>query len=176
MIKPLVAIVLGSDSDLVIMSETANVLEKAGVPFEFVIASAHRCPDYVKESVKAYEKEGVKVFIAAAGLAAALPGVIAAETTLPVIGVPLNSSSLNGLDSLYAIVQMPGGVPVGTMAIGRNGAVNAGMYAISILALRDEKLAKWLSEHKKKLYDSVVKKSIKLKEKGYKKYMEEMGK
>ena len=176
MLKPLVAIMLGSDSDLPVMSETAGVLEKAGVPFEFVIASAHRSPNYVKESVKAYEKEGVKVFIAAAGMAAALPGVIAAETTLPVIGVPLDGSSLNGVDALYAIVQMPGGIPVGTMAIGKAGAINAAVYAVSILAVSDEKLAKWLSSHKKSLYDGVVNKSILLKEKGYKKYMQDMNK
>ena len=115
-------------------------------------------------------------FIAAAGMAAALPGVIAAETTLPVIGVPLDGSSLNGVDALYAIVQMPGGIPVGTMAIGKAGAINAAVYAVSILAVSDEKLAKWLSSHKKSLYDGVVNKSILLKEKGYKKYMQDMNK
>ena len=158
------------------MADTAVILEKAGVPFEFVIASAHRSISFVQQRVKELEAEGVKIFIAAAGMAAALPGVISAETTLPVIGVPLDGSSLKGIDALYAIVQMPGGIPVGTMSIGKAGAVNAGVFAVQILALSDGKYKNWMAEHKKKLAEVIMTKSKTLKRKGYRKYIEEMGK
>ncbi len=176
MAKPLVAIFLGSDSDLPVMAETAVILEKAGVSYEFVIASAHRSISFVQQRVKELEAEGVKIFIAAAGMAAALPGVISAETTLPVIGVPLDGSSLKGIDALYAIVQMPGGIPVATMAIGKAGAVNAAVFAVQILALSEEKYRAWMTHHKKKLAEVIMAKSQSLKAKGYRKYIEEMGK
>lgn len=162
--KPLVAIVMGSDSDLEIMREAAKVLEDFGVPYEIDITSAHRAPDRTAEFARAAKGRGVKVIIAGAGAAAHLAGVIAAVTPLPVIGVPIPSSSLQGLDSLLSTVQMPGGIPVATVAIGKAGATNAGILAVQMLALCDPALAQKLEQHKEKLRRGVEEKSKKLKE------------
>jgi 5-(carboxyamino)imidazole ribonucleotide mutase len=163
-----VSIIIGSDSDLPIMKESAEILEQFNVPYEMTILSAHRTPDKLIEYVTKANERNVKVIIAAAGGAAHLAGVAAAYTTLPVIGVPIQSKALNGVDSLYSIVQMPPGVPVATVAI--NGAKNAGLLAIQILALSDEKLQKKLMRYKNELRKSVLEKAEKLEKLGYKKY------
>jgi 5-(carboxyamino)imidazole ribonucleotide mutase len=134
--QPLVAIIVGSKSDWEAMSHAASTLESLGVPFEARVLSAHRTPDALFDYVTDAAKRGVEVFIAAAGGAAHLPGVIAAKTTLPVLGVPMESAALKGLDSLLSIVQMPAGIPVGTLAIGKPGAINAALLATAILAIK----------------------------------------
>ena len=141
MSKPFVAILMGSDSDLPAMSAAMEVLERFSIPTEAKISSAHRTPEATRAYVKDAEGRGCAVFIAAAGLAAHLAGAVAAATTRPVIGVPLDAGSLGGLDSLLSTVQMPGGVPVACVAIGKAGAKNAGYLAAQILALQDDKLA-----------------------------------
>src|SRR5204863_1781295 len=146
-----VAIVMGSDSDLEIMREAAKALEGFGIAYEMDIASAHRSPARTSEFARNAASRGIRVIIAGAGGAAHLAGVIAAETTLPVIGVPIPSTSLQGLDSLLSIVQMPAGIPVATVAIGKAGATNAGILAAQMLALDDEPVATKLTEHKRKL-------------------------
>jgi 5-(carboxyamino)imidazole ribonucleotide mutase len=138
--SPGVALLMGSDSDLPTVKEACAILGQFGVPFEVRVLSAHRCPEELVAYVKQAEQGGTRIFIAAAGGAAHLAGVIAAHTTRPVLGIPIQTSSLNGLDSLLSIVQMPGGVPVATMAIGPAGARNAGLFAVQILALSDESL------------------------------------
>ena len=157
--KPSVAVIMGSDSDLPIMLETVKILEKFGVGCEVEVSSAHRSPARTAEFARTARERGLKVIIAGAGAAAHLAGVIAAETTLPVIGVPIDSSPLKGLDSLLATVQMPPGVPVATMAIGKSGATNAALFALQILATADETLADGMEEHKKKLADGVAEKN-----------------
>ena len=137
---PAVSVVMGSRSDAAVMEECTNLLDRLGVSYESLVASAHRTPDRVRELVTTAPDRGVEVIIAAAGGAAALPGAIKAYTHLPVIGVPLASSELKGLDALYAIVQMPPGVPVACMAVGAWGARNAALLAVEMLALRDEAL------------------------------------
>jgi 5-(carboxyamino)imidazole ribonucleotide mutase len=132
--RPLVGIMMGSQSDWDVMSRADALLTEFGVPHEARVLSAHRTPDLVAEYVTSAEGRGIEVIIAGAGLAAALPGVVAAHTTLPVLGVPLESGGLGGLDALYAIVQMPPGIPVGTLAIGKPGATNAALFAVAILA------------------------------------------
>src|SRR5512146_2507346 len=139
--NPLVSIVMGSDSDLEIMNEAAKPLEEFGIPYEIDISSAHRSPARTGEYSRTAEKRGVKVIIAGAGAAAHLAGVVAAETTLPVIAVPIDCTSLHGLDALLAMVQMPAGIPVATVAIGKAGARNAGLLAVQILATADAALA-----------------------------------
>src|SRR5947209_376780 len=139
--NPLVALVMGSDSDLPTVKEACTVLRNFGVPFEVRVLSAHRCPEDLVAFVKQAEQQGVQVFIAAAGGAAHLAGVVAAHTTRPVLGIPIHTSALNGLDSLLSMVQMPGGVPVATMAIGAAGASDAGLFAVQILALQEPSLA-----------------------------------
>ncbi len=166
MTKPVVAIVMGSDSDLEIMREAAKALDDFGIAYEMDITSAHRAPARTSEFARNAAGRGIRVIIAGAGGAAHLAGVIAAETTLPVIGVPIPSSSLQGLDSLLATVQMPAGIPVATVAIGKAGATNAGILAAQILALVDKELAKKLAAHKQKLVASVEEKSRKLKSAG----------
>jgi phosphoribosylaminoimidazole carboxylase PurE protein len=160
--QPLVSIVMGSDSDLEIMSEAAKALDEFGIPYEMDITSAHRSPARTSKFARNAAGRGIKVIIAGAGGAAHLAGVIAAETTLPVIGVPM-PSSLQGLDSLLATTQMPAGIPVATLAIGRPGAVNAGILAAQILALSDPKIARKMAAHKQELARSVENKSKKLK-------------
>lgn len=158
--NPLVSIIMGSDSDLPIMQKAADVLKEFDIPFEMRILSAHRVPIYVKEYVEKLSERGIKVIIAGAGLAAHLPGVAAAYTHLPVIGVPLKSGALNGLDSLLSIVQMPSGVPVATVAI--DGAKNAGLLAVQILATADSDIALKLIDYKKKMGTEVLKKDAEL--------------
>src|SRR4051794_4141073 len=161
--RPLVAIVMGSDSDLEIMNECAKALEGFGVPYEIDVTSAHRAPRKTSKFASEAAGRGIKVIIAAAGGAAHLAGVIAAETTLPVIGVPIPSTSLQGMDSLLATVQMPAGIPVATVAIGKPGAINAGILAAQMIALADASVAKKLEAHKEKLARGVEEKSRKLK-------------
>lgn len=161
--RPLVGIVMGSDSDLGIMSEAAKVLKKFGVPFEIEVSSAHRSPARTGEYARTAIERGLKVLIVAAGGAAHLGGVIAAETTLPVVGVPIPSTTLQGLDSLLAMVQMPGGVPVACTSIGTPGAINAALFAVEILALSDPSLAAKLVAHKEDLARAVAEKSAKVK-------------
>ncbi|MCE3040508.1 5-(carboxyamino)imidazole ribonucleotide mutase [Helicobacter anatolicus] len=139
-----VSIIMGSKSDYKIMSECIEILKKFEVPYEVLIASAHRSPERAKNYVKEAEKKGAKVFIGAAGMAAHLAGAIASMTTKPVIGVPLTGGALDGLDALLSTVQMPSGMPVGTLALGKAGAINAAYFAIQILALQDTKLAEKL--------------------------------
>ena len=161
MSKPLVSIVMGSDSDLEIMREAAKALDDFGIGWEMDVTSAHRSPDRSAEFARNAARRGVKVIIAGAGGAAHLAGVVAAHTTLPVIGVPI-TSVLNGLDSLLSTVQMPAGIPVATVAIGKAGATNAGILAAQIIALADEGVAKKMSAHKEKLAKGVEDKSKKL--------------
>lgn len=170
--KPIVAIIVGSDSDLPIVQETTNILEELGVPYEITIGSAHRTPDRVAQYVSTASERGIKVIIAAAGAAAHLPGVVASKTNLPVIGIPIDSSPLNGVDSLYSIVQMPGGIPVAAMAIGRAGALNAGIFAAQIIALSDPEVSQKLIEYRRKMAESVKSKADKLAEIGIKNYIE----
>src|SRR5213075_2160317 len=159
---PLVSIVMGSDSDLEIMNEAAKALDDFGIAYEIDVTSAHRSPARTSEYARNAAGRGIKVIIAGAGGAAHLAGVIAAETTIPVIGVPIPSTPLNGMDSLLAIVQMPAGIPVGTTAIGKPGATNAGILAAQMIALADSSVAKKLSAHKEKLAQGVEEKSRKL--------------
>ena len=163
MSKPLVGIIMGSDSDLPIMEESSKVLEKFGVAHEVIVASAHRSPERTRKYVHEAPKRGIKVLIAGAGAAAHLAGMVAAESTLPVIGVPIDSSPLNGLDALLSTTQMPGGVPVAGMAIGKAGAKNAGVLAVQILALGNKTLNQKLIKYKKDQAKEVERKSRKLK-------------
>ena len=149
--KPLEGIVMGSDTDLPVMSEAASTLKKFGVPFEVRIISAHRSPARASEYARTATERGLKVIIVGAGGAAHLGGVLAAETILPVIGVPMATTTLSGLDSLLSIVQMPGGVPVACTAIGKAGAVNAAVLAVQILATSDRPLANKLVDYKAEL-------------------------
>lgn len=159
---PLVGIVVGSDSDLDVMKGAAEILKDFDVACEMVITSAHRTPEKTAEYANSAAGRGIRVVIAGAGYAAHLAGVIASQTILPVIGVPINSSSLAGLDSLLATVQMPAGVPVATVTIGKAGAKNAALLAVGILALTDEGLADKLREYRKKLAEKVAEKDRKL--------------
>jgi len=160
--RALVGIVIGSDSDLPVMSEAAKTLQKFGIAYEMQVLSAHRTPARAHEYATTAAERGLKVVIAAAGAAAHLAGVMAASTLLPVIGVPLGTSPLNGLDALLATVQMPGGIPVATMAIDKAGAVNAAIFAAEILALSDQEIARKLAAHKEELVRSVAEKNAKL--------------
>jgi phosphoribosylaminoimidazole carboxylase PurE protein len=161
--KPLVAIVMGSDSDLPVMTETAKMLASFEIPYEIEITSAHRSPQRTNEYTRSASPRGLRVIIAGAGGSFHLAGVIAAETTLPVIGVPLGNSPLSGWDALLAAVQMPGGVPVGVMAVGKAGAVNAAVFAAQILGTSDPDIARRLEQYKEKLAADVVEKSAKMK-------------
>ena len=163
MSKPLVGILMGSDSDLPVMDEASKILDKFGIGHEVVVSSAHRSPERTRKYVVGASKRGIKILIAGAGAAAHLAGVVAAETTLPVIGVPIGSSALNGLDALLSTTQMPGGVSVAGMAIGKAGAKNAGVLSVQILALNDKTLQKKLLQFKKDQAKEVERKSRKLK-------------
>jgi 5-(carboxyamino)imidazole ribonucleotide mutase len=162
--SPLVGILMGSDSDYPMMSETAKTLEKFGIPYEIEVLSAHRTPARAHEYSTTAAKRGLKIIIAAAGAAAHLAGVMAANTTLPVIGVPMGTSSLNGLDALLSTVQMPGGIPVATMAIDKAGAQNAAIFAAQILALSDAEIARKIAAHKDDLASAVAEKNARLKQ------------
>jgi len=158
--KPLVGIIMGSDSDLGVMQKAFDICKEFEIPFEVKILSAHRTPDQHGEYAKTASERGLKVIIAAAGGAAHLPGVTAAHTTLPVIGVPIFSKALQGVDSLLSIVQMPGGVPVATVAI--DGAKNAALLAIEILGVADKSISKKLSDYKEKMKNDSMKKNEKI--------------
>ncbi len=155
-----VLIIIGSDSDYPAMNEAAKMLDELNISYRFEIASAHRTPEKVMRLIKEAEKNGVNVIIAGAGMSAHLPGFIASHTIIPVIGVPLNSSPLNGFDSLLSIVQMPPGIPVATVAIGKAGAKNAAILAAEILALKDQKIEKRLKTYREEMAKQVEKKSI----------------
>lgn len=157
--KPKVLIIMGSDSDLPVMEETARILDEFTVPYIMTVASAHRTPARTMKLVRDAEKNGVDVIIGAAGMAAHLPGVIASHTVLPVIGVPLDASPLNGMDALLSIVQMPPGVPVATVSIGKAGAKNAAILAVQIMARKDPELAGKLLDHRRKMAKEVEEKA-----------------
>ncbi|MDD5774216.1 MAG: 5-(carboxyamino)imidazole ribonucleotide mutase [bacterium] len=160
--KPLVSIIMGSDSDLPVMRSAMDVLDKFGISYEVKVSSAHRTLDRTVEYTRTLDKRGLKIIIAGAGGSAHLPGVAAAATILPVIGVPLASSPLKGLDALMSIVQMPGGVPVGCMGIGESGAANAALLAVRILALEDDKIKKLLIKYIEDMSKKVVEKDKQL--------------
>lgn len=168
-----VGIVMGSDSDLHIMAEAAKVLEELGIEYDMTVISAHRMPDKFFDYASSAEDRGYKVIIAGAGGAAHLPGMTAALFSMPVIGVPIMTKSLGGLDSLYSIVQMPSGVPVATVSI--NGAKNAGLLAAKILATSEPKLLEKVKEYASKQKEDVSKKDEKLQKQGYKDYLKGMG-
>ena len=163
MSKPLIGILMGSDSDLSVMEEASKILENFGIEHEMIVTSAHRSPERTRKYVLSAPKRGIKILIAGAGSAAHLAGVVAAETTLPVIGVPIGSSELNGLDALLSTTQMPGGVSVAGMAIGKAGAKNAGVLAVQILALSNKSLHQKFLKYKKNLAKEVERKSRNLK-------------
>jgi len=157
-----VLIIMGSDSDLPVMEEAAKVLTEFGVPFQMTVASAHRTPERTLRVIREAEKNGAEVIIGGAGMAAHLPGVIASHTVLPVIGVPLDASPLHGMDAMLSIAQMPPGIPVATVAVGRAGARNAGILACQIIARKDAELTKALVEHRKKMAREVEEKALKV--------------
>ena len=163
-----VGIVMGSDSDLPVMSKAAEVLDEFGISYEMHIISAHREPDLFFDWAKSAEERGLRVIIAGAGMAAHLPGMCAALFPLPVIGIPMHTTSLGGRDSLYSIVQMPSGIPVATVAIG--GAKNAGLLAVKILAVSDRELLARLKDYSSKMADEVAAKDARLQETGHKNY------
>lgn len=171
---PLVGIVMGSDSDLPIMKLSAEILEEFGVEYEMTIISAHRSPKRAIDYASNAMERGLEVIIAGAGGAAHLPGVLAALTPLPVIGIPIKTAILDGVDSLYSIVQMPGGIPVAT--VGVNSAKNAGILAVQILSVVDSGLRKKMVEYKKHLAKEVNDKAVLLEEIGYKEYLIQKGK
>jgi len=157
--RPRVGIVMGSDSDLEVLRETIRVLDDLGIPHEVVVASAHRTPEQTRRYATRAERRGIRVLIAGAGGAAALPGFLASLTSLPIIGVPINSSALNGLDALLSMAQMPKGVPVATVAVGKWGAANAGILAAQILALSDANVRKRLAAFRKAMAAEVQQRS-----------------
>ena len=163
-----VGIVMGSDSDMPVMAKAADILEKLGIDYEMTIISAHREPDVFFEYAKSAEVKGFKVIIAGAGMAAHLPGMCAAIFPMPVIGIPMHTTSLGGRDSLYYIVQMPSGIPVATVAI--NGGANAGLLAAKILATSDDAILQKLKEYSKELKEQVQAKDARLQEVGYQNY------
>lgn len=167
-----VGILMGSDSDLAIMSKAAEMLEKFGIEYEMTVISAHRMPDIFVDYAKTAEERGIEVIIAGAGGAAHLPGMCAALFKLPVIGVPIHTSTLSGVDSLYSIVQMPSGIPVATVAI--NGAANAGILAAQMLSIGDKQLRDKVKNYCSELKDAVVKKADKLENLGYAEYLKQM--
>ncbi|MCL6427137.1 MULTISPECIES: 5-(carboxyamino)imidazole ribonucleotide mutase [Bacillus] len=160
--QPLVGIIMGSTSDWETMKHACDILDELNVPYEKKVVSAHRTPDFMFEYAETARERGIKVIIAGAGGAAHLPGMTAAKTTLPVIGVPVQSKALNGMDSLLSIVQMPGGVPVATTSIGKAGAVNAGLLAAQILSAFDEVLARKLDERRENTKQTVLESSDQL--------------
>lgn len=160
--KPQVAVIMGSTSDWETMQHACKSLELLEIDYQKKVISAHRTPELMADFAKNARQAGIKVIIAGAGGAAHLPGMVAAQTTLPVIGVPVQSKALNGLDSLLSIVQMPGGVPVATTAIGKAGAVNAGLLAGQILSMYDERIAEKLADHRQQMKESVLESSERL--------------
>jgi 5-(carboxyamino)imidazole ribonucleotide mutase len=171
--KPIVSIIMGSDSDLPVMQDAAKMLDEFGITYELTIVSAHRTPDRLVEYAKEAASRGLKVIIAGAGGAAHLPGMCAAHSELPIIGVPITTKVLQGLDSLLSIVQMPPGVPVAT--VGTNGAKNAGILAAQILGAGDSKIRAKVHAYKKKLKEDVITKAEQLEETGFQRYMQGKG-
>lgn len=171
--KAMVGIIMGSDSDLPVMSEAAKILDQLKVPYELTVVSAHRTPDRLYDYAKAAKDKDLKVIIAGAGGAAHLPGMVASLTSVPVVGVPVKTRTLNGVDSLYSIVQMPPGIPVATVAI--NGAKNAGILAAQIIGSFDETVSKAVITYKEDLKEMVEGKANHLEAIGYQPYLEEMG-
>ena len=171
----LVAIIVGSDSDLPVIASTAKILDGFDVSYRIAVASAHRTPQKVRQFIKKAENDGVQVFIAGAGMSAALPGVVAAETTCPVIGVPMEGKLLSGLDALLSIVQMPPGIPVGTVAVGKAGATNAALLAVAILALSHKDLKKKLAHYRAKQASAIEEKDAHLQKLGIHKFIEQKG-
>ena len=167
-----VGIVMGSDSDMPVMAKAAEILDKFGIDYEMTIISAHREPDIFFEWAKSAEEKGIKVIIAGAGKAAHLTGMCAALFPMPVVGIPMKTSDLGGVDSLYSIVQMPSGIPVATVAI--NGGANAGILAAKILATSDAELLAKLKSYSEEMKNDVVKKADKLESIGYKEYLSQM--
>ena len=167
-----VGIVMGSDSDMPVMAKAAEILDKFGIDYEMTIISAHREPDIFFDWAKSAEEKGIKVIIAGAGKAAHLPGMCAALFPMPVVGIPMKTSDLGGVDSLYSIVQMPSGIPVATVAI--NGGANAGILAAKILATSDPELLAKLKNYSEEMKNDVVKKEDKLESIGYKEYLAQM--
>ena len=159
--KPIVGIIMGSDSDLPVMNDAAKIFDEFGVPYEITVVSAHRTPDRAHEYTTTAVNRGLKIIIAAAGGAAHLAGVMAASTPIPVIGVPIKTDALDGMDSLYSTVQMPPGVPVATVAI--NGAKNAAILAVQMLSIADQTMQEKIVEYKKKLNEAVLEKAAKMK-------------
>lgn len=174
MSKPIVGIVMGSDSDLAVMKGAAEILEEFGVAYEVVIASAHRAPNKAHQFATTAEEKGIRVIIAGAGMAAHLPGVIAAVTSLPVIGVPMFSATLDGLDALYSIVQMPSGIPVAT--VGMNNAKNAGILAVQMLSIHYPEMGQKIKAYKNQLATEVEDKDAKLQQLGISGYLAQQGK
>jgi len=166
-----IGIIMGSDSDLEVMSKAAKIIDLFEIEYELTIVSAHRTPDKMYEYAKTAKERGLKVIIAGAGGAAHLPGMVAAITSLPVIGVPIKTKTLNGLDSLYSIVQMPAGIPVATVAI--NGAENAALLAVQIIGAFDQNINCKVNQYKDNLKENVNKKAEKLEKIGYYKYLEQ---
>ena len=162
--NPLVGILMGSDNDYEIMKEAAVALNQFGIPFEMTVSSAHRTPARTAKYVREARGRGIKILIAGAGAAAHLAGVVAAETTLPVIAVPIDATALNGMDALLAMVQMPAGIPVATMAIGKSGARNAGIFAVQVLAVGDDSLNDKLVQFKAEMAAGVEAKAEALKQ------------
>lgn len=166
-----VGIIMGSDSDLPVMKEAAEVLEEFGVPYEITIVSAHRTPERMYEYAKSAEERGIEVIIAGAGGSAHLPGMTASLTPLPVIGVPIMTKALKGIDSLLSIVQMPGGIPVATVAI--NNAKNAGLLAVQILAIKYPELREKIKTYRQKMREEVTEKGEKLRNSGFREYLKD---
>ncbi|GMO65069.1 MAG: 5-(carboxyamino)imidazole ribonucleotide mutase [Endomicrobiia bacterium] len=171
-----VAIIVGSKSDLPLIRESIEVLEKFGLSYTLNIASAHRTTQHLKQCIRNAESSSVKVFIAVAGMAAALPGVVASETVLPVIGVPVDSKNFLSLDALFSIVQMPKGVPVATVAVGKPGAINAAILAVQIIAVANKNLSDKLRTYKNKMSEDVIKDDFELQKNGIEKYLGELRK
>lgn len=169
--KQLVGIIMGSDSDLPVMQDAAKVLEEFGIDYELTIVSAHRTPDRLYEYARTAKDRGLKTIIAGAGGSAHLPGMVSSLTPLPVIGVPIKTKNMDGLDSLLSIVQMPPGIPVATVAV--NGAKNAGILAASIIGVNDPEVLKKVAAYKEKLKQEVTNKAERLEVKGYKEYLEQ---
>ena len=171
MIKPIVAILMGSDSDLSVMQDAAKVLDEFKIPYELTVVSAHRTPDRLFQYAKSLNEKGIKVVIAGAGGAAHAPGMVAALTSLPVIGVPIKAKAMEGLDSLLSIVQMPPGIPVATVGI--NAAKNAGILAAQIIGVSDKEVQKKVDQYKETLKKSVIEKAEKLEKVKYQQYLNE---
>lgn len=172
---PQIGIILGSDSDLPKIRQCPEILEKFGVSFEIIFSSAHRTPEQTRDWVESARSRGIKVIIAAAGGAAHLPGVCAAHTTLPVIGIPIESAISGGLDSILSIIQMPSGIPVAAMPSGKAGGANSALFALSILSISDSATAEKLAEYRNEMKTEIENKNDLLRKKGFREYIESIG-